>query len=216
DLALTRPRSSEEYQSSLKVITSEAEKLQSVTRGLLELAQSSFHGTLVYEKVDVDELIYNSLGVARSVYPQCEIRLDKSLQPGVSPTPSAPSQAPHQPAHFIPSKLTLFGNAQLFELALSNILLNACKYSSSKPVTFAIASSSTNIIFIITDQGIGIPDNEIKHIFDPFFRASNAKKTRGYGIGLPLAQNIIRLYKGSIEINSKENIGTEVIVKFPL
>ncbi|HEY6901290.1 MAG TPA: HAMP domain-containing sensor histidine kinase [Puia sp.] len=195
DLALTRQRSPEQYQSSLQVIISEAEKLQSITRGLLELAQSSFHGNLVYEKVDVDELIYNSLGVARSVYPQCEIRLDKSLQP---------------------SKLTLPGNAQLFELALSNILLNACKYSSGKPVTFAIAASSTNIIFIINDQGIGIPQHEIKHIFDPFFRASNAKKTRGYGIGLPLAQNIIRLYKGSIEINSKENIGTEVIVKFPI
>ena len=196
DLALTRQRSPEEYQASLSVIMSEAEKLRSITRGLLELAQSSFHGNLVYEPVDVDELVYNSLGVAHNVYPNSDIRLDKSLQ------------SPH--------RFTLKGNAQLFELAISNILLNACKYSDDKPVTFAIAASSSNVIFIITDHGIGIPENQIKHVFDPFFRASNAKKTPGYGIGLPLARNIIRLYKGSITISSKENLGTEVIVKFPI
>jgi len=195
DLALTRQRSPEEYQSALAVIMAEAEKLRSITRGLLELAQSSFRGNLVYEPVDVDELVYNSLGVAHNVYPRCEIRLDKSLH------------SQHLP---------LYGNSQLFELAISNILLNACKYSSGKPITFAIAASSANIIFIVTDQGIGIPENQIKHVFDPFFRASNAQKTLGYGIGLPLAQNIIRLYKGSITISSKENIGTEVIVKLPL
>jgi signal transduction histidine kinase len=196
DLALTRQRSPEEYQASLAVIMAEAEKLRSITRGLLELAQSSFHGNLVYEPVDVDELVYNSLGVAHNVYPHSDIRLDKSLQ------------SPH--------RFTLKGNAQLFELAISNILLNACKYSGGKPVTFAIAASRTNIIVIITDHGIGIPENQIKHVFDPFFRASNVKKTPGYGIGLPLARNIIRLYKGSITISSKENVGTEVIVKFPL
>ena len=204
DLALTRQRSPEEYQAALAIIMAEAEKLRSITRGLLELAQSSFHGNLVYEPVDVDELVYNSLGVAHNVYPQDGIQLDKSLHPDAAKLTGAGR------------KLTLHGNSQLFELAISNILLNACKYSEGKPVTFAVAASSTNIIFIITDHGIGIPEGQIKHVFDPFFRASNVKKTPGYGIGLPLAQNIIRLYKGSITISSKENVGTEVIVKFPL
>jgi len=196
DLALLRQRTPEEYNSSLKVILNEAEKLQSITRGLLELAQSGFSGNLVYQEVDVEELVYNSLRVAHNVYPQSVINLDQSLQPG--------------------NRLTLHGNAQLFELAISNILLNACKYSGQKPVTFAIAATGKNVIFIISDHGIGIPQDEIRHIFDPFFRASNAKRTLGYGIGLPLALNIVRLYKGTIDISSKENIGTEVIIKLPL
>ncbi|HTI93870.1 MAG TPA: HAMP domain-containing sensor histidine kinase [Puia sp.] len=196
DLALLRQRTPEEYTSSLKVIMTEAEKLQSITRGLLELAQSGFSGNLVYQEVDVEELVYNSLRVAHNVYPESVIHLDQSLQPG--------------------HRLTLHGNAQLFELAISNVLLNACKYSSQKPVTFAIAATGTNVIFIISDLGIGIPEGEIRHIFDPFFRASNAKRTLGYGIGLPLALNIVRLYKGTIDISSKENIGTEVIIKLPL
>lgn len=177
---------------------SEAEKLKAITSGLLELAQSSFHGHLVYDEVNVDELVHNSIHVATKVYPGCTIRLDQSLRP-----------AAHR-------ELTIRGNAQLFELAISNVLLNACKYSGDKPVTLAVGLSKSQVIFIITDQGIGIPAGEIKHIFDPFFRASNVRNTRGYGIGLPLARNIVHLYKGVIEIHSKENSGTEVIIKFPL
>jgi signal transduction histidine kinase len=198
DLSLARQRDPEAYREALRVIMSEAEKLKAIISGLLELAQSSFHGNLVYEQVRVDELVHNSLQVAMNVYPKCPVRLDQSLQPEIS------------------RALTIHGNAQLFELAVSNVLLNACKYSGEKPVTFAVAASRSHVIFIISDQGIGIPATEIRHIFDPFFRASNVKNTRGYGIGLPLARNIVNLYKGSIDIHSKENIGTEVIIKFPL
>jgi len=198
DLSLIRQRTPEQYQDTLKVIMREAEKLKAITSGLLELAQSSFHGTLVYDEVNVDELVHNSIRVAANVYPRCHISLDQSLRP---------------PAH---RELIIRGNAQLFELAISNVLLNACKYSGEKPVTLAVGVSKSQIIFIITDQGIGIPSGEIKHIFDPFFRASNVRNTRGYGIGLPLARNIVHLYKGVIEIHSKENSGTEVIIKFPL
>lgn len=198
DYALTKPRDTESYNRSLTVIMMEAEKLQAITRGLLELAQSSFSGNLVYEAVQVDELLHNSLGVARSVYPKCSITLDQSLFP-----------------HDIHS-LVIRGNAQLFELAISNVLLNACKYSGEKPVTLALAASNSHIIFIISDQGIGIPEGEIQHIYDPFFRASNVRGTRGYGIGLPLARNIIRLYRGGIDIHSRVNVGTEVVIKLPL
>ena len=198
DLSLVRQRTPEQYQETLKVIMSEAEKLKAITSGLLELAQSSFHGHLVYDEVNIDELVHNSIHVATNVYPRCTVTLDQSLRPST-----------HR-------ELTVHGNAELFELAISNVLLNACKYSGDKPVTFAVGVSKSQVIFIITDQGIGIPASEIKHIFDPFFRASNVKNTRGYGIGLPLARNIVHLYKGTIEIHSKENIGTEVIIKFPL
>lgn len=198
DLALARQRDPQEYRESLQVIMSEAEKLKAITSGLLELAQSSFHGNLVYEHVRVDELVHNSLQVAANVYPNCSVKFDRSLHPEIG------------------WNLSIRGNAQLFELAISNVLLNACKYSGEKQVTLAVAASKTHVIFIISDQGIGIPSTEIKHIFDPFFRASNARNTKGYGIGLPLARNIVHLYKGSIDIHSRENMGTEVIIKFPL
>lgn len=198
DLALTRDRPSEDYRNSLSVILQEAEKLRAITRGLLELAQSGFTGAIVYEEVNIEELLRDVLQVARNVYPDVPIDVNRSLwQDG--------------------SKLVrIRGNARLFELALSNILLNACKYSEGKPVTVAVATSGAQIHFVITDQGIGIPETEIGHIFEPFFRASNVRNTRGYGIGLPLSLNIVRLYKGSIDIHSRQGSGTEVIVRFPI
>lgn len=197
DFALARQRDAEAYRQALQVIMNESEKLQAVIGGLLELAQSSFSDNPAYEEVNVDELLHGSLQIAKKVYPACPVIVNQSLYPKGRP-------------------VTIRGNRQLFELAISNVLLNACKYSGGRPVTLAAAATDAYVIFIISDTGIGIPQNEMKYIFDPFFRASNAKGTRGYGIGLPLARNIIRLYKGVIEISSKEGQGTEVIIKLAL
>jgi len=198
DLALARDRAAEDYRNSLAVILQEAEKLRAITRGLLELAQSGFTGAIVYEEVNIEELLHDVLQVAHNVYPNVLIEMNRSLL-GTGGKP-----------------LTIHGNARLFELALSNILLNACKYSEGKSVTFAVATSGAHVHFVITDHGIGIPDAEIEHIFEPFFRASNVRNTRGYGIGLPLTLNIVKLYKGNIDIHSRQGSGTEVIVRFPV
>jgi signal transduction histidine kinase len=118
-----------------------------------------------------------------------------------------------QPADI--ERLTINGDFHLLELCLSNIVLNACKYSTGGHVTLALATSNRDVIFIIKDTGIGIPKHDMPHIFDPFFRASNVKSSKGYGIGLPLAQNIIKLHKGIIDISSEVTEGTEVVVKIP-
>lgn len=69
---------------------------------------------------------------------------------------------------------------------------------------------------LIKDEGIGIPSNEIKYVFDPFFRASNTNQFKGYGIGLPLARNIIRLHSGNLIVRSEQNAGTEIQIDIPL
>jgi signal transduction histidine kinase len=72
------------------------------------------------------------------------------------------------------------------------------------------------VIVSVKDEGIGIPEKDLQHIFEPFFRASNTGKFDGHGVGLPLALNIIRLHKGSIAILSKENEGTEIRIMLPV
>jgi signal transduction histidine kinase len=52
-------------------------------------------------------------------------------------------------------------------------------------------------------------------IYDPFFRASNTKNYEGYGIGLPLARNIVRMHRGELIVSSDENQGTTVQMRFP-
>jgi signal transduction histidine kinase len=114
------------------------------------------------------------------------------------------------------SLLQVQGNVNLLNLAISNIALNACKYSDNKVVVASLFSENNKTIISVKDQGIGIPEEEVKHIFEPFFRASNTAKFEGYGIGLPLALNIIRLHKGSITINTKEHAGTEIQIILPI
>ena len=69
---------------------------------------------------------------------------------------------------------------------------------------------------IIKDQGIGIPESDLPFIFDPFFRASNTAAYDGYGIGLPLTQNIIKIHKGELSINSVLHNGVTVQIKLPI
>ncbi|WP_232826058.1 sensor histidine kinase [Chitinophaga alhagiae] len=109
------------------------------------------------------------------------------------------------------------GNQQLLELelALANIVSNAVKYSSNQPVSMALAATDTRNIIIVKDRGIGIPPEDLPYIFSPFFRASNTERFEGYGIGLPLTNNIIRMHKGEISVSSRMNEGTEIKVVLP-
>ena len=67
----------------------------------------------------------------------------------------------------------------------------------------------------ISDEGIGIPKREQKHLFDRFFRAENATNIQGTGLGLNITKKYIDLMNGSIAINSKEKIGTTVSISIP-
>jgi signal transduction histidine kinase len=94
--------------------------------------------------------------------------------------------------------------------------LNACKYSSNQPVAVQLEATKKVLIITVTDQGIGIPPAELAQVFVPFFRASNTGSFEGHGIGLPLTLNIIRLHKGSIDIQTRESSGTVVKIYLPV
>lgn len=68
------------------------------------------------------------------------------------------------------------------------------------------------------DYGIGIPEEEIEHIFERFYRVDKARnrKTGGYGLGLHIAKSIMKLHKGEIKIKSKEGSGTNVELLLPI
>ena len=94
---------------------------------------------------------------------------------------------------------------------------NAIKYSDDK-IDFFVESHENKAILRIKDYGIGIPKDELQNIFERFYRVDKARsrKTGGTGLGLPIAKNIVRLHNGEINIQSKENEGTEIIVTFTL
>ena len=102
---------------------------------------------------------------------------------------------------------------QLFEHSFSNILSNAIKYSPGKLAPeVKINFKENETVLYIKDSGIGIPKEELVHLFDPFYRASNAKDYRGTGLGTSIAKEYLELMNASIEVNSTLGKGTEFII----
>ena len=71
------------------------------------------------------------------------------------------------------------------------------------------------VIVAIIDQGIGISEEDQKHLFERFFRGGNATVIQGTGLGLHLVDRYMRLLGGKVEIKSELNRGTELLIKFP-
>jgi len=199
EYTLSKDRTNQEYVHSLTVILSEAERLKKITNSLLQLAQTGYNGrTQEFELLRLDEIIYSVKDTVDNIIPGNKVFINLNLMPEDE------------------RKLLINGNQQLLELALVNIVINGCKYSSNAPVQVSIAAAQRKIMVIVEDQGIGIPPGEISYIYEPFFRASNTGKFNGYGIGLPLSRNIIRMHNGTLEVSSEEGVGTKIKITLPL
>src|SRR5690606_14045478 len=95
--------------------------------------------------------------------------------------------------------INLHQDEKILELALSNLLNNAIKYSPENSViTFDIEWTGDKIRFLVGDQGIGIPEKDQKHIFELYFRAENALLIQGTGIGLSITKSHIENLGGNI------------------
>ena len=199
DVALLKDRTPVEYKDALQKILKHSERLNKISQSLLFLAQIGYkENKLNYTILRTDELILQANEIMNQLVPKNNIKIDFELLPEN------------------PKKLKIFGNKELLILAMTNILTNACKYSSNKPVVVSLASTNNEIVMIFKDQGIGIPESELPFIFDPFYRASNTAAYDGYGIGLPLTQNIIKIHKGELIISSILHKGVTLQVKLPI
>jgi signal transduction histidine kinase len=111
----------------------------------------------------------------------------------------------------------LFADRQLLKILLINLLDNAIKYSSTgSEVKLRIHCNDTSCLFEIIDQGRGIPLNEQILIFNKYSRGQGVKHIAGSGIGLSLVKHIVEMHKGSIDVNSRVNVGTCFTATFPL
>ena len=102
---------------------------------------------------------------------------------------------------------------------LDNLISNAVKFSPTGSRVEVRATHDTSEWRIdVADTGMGIPASDVDHLFDRFFRASNARETRvpGSGLGLPTAKAITELHGGRIEVASVVGTGTTFSVYLPI
>lgn len=193
EVALNKTRSVQDYEELLRSVLTDAERLTETVTSLMELAQTDMEYTRAHtEPVAFDELIWE-LQANWITYPlKIEIL--------------------HLPEE--PQALLLQANKNLLKIALNNIIANAFKFSSNKPVSCTMDADGKHIIIKISDQGIGIAENELTRIFTPFYRATDGRKFEGTGVGLYVAFKIIQLFNGKIDVQSVVGEGTTVIINF--
>ncbi len=106
---------------------------------------------------------------------------------------------------------------QMMKQVISNLLSNALKYSGQESgIAVNLYQEDGNVVFTISDQGIGIPDEDASGVFDYFHRGSNVGSIRGTGLGLPLAREFMRLHEGDITFSANAGNGTVFTVFFPV
>jgi signal transduction histidine kinase len=106
---------------------------------------------------------------------------------------------------------------KLLRHVLSNLISNAAKYSPpGTPVKFSVSRDGGDAIFIVQDRGMGIPEDDRKRLFTPFYRGKNVATIQGTGLGLVIVKHCVERHGGMIQIESAENCGTTVSVRLPL
>jgi signal transduction histidine kinase len=191
EVLLQKERSPKEYKASLSIISSEANKLEILTNQLLDLEKANAMDEIRNPKIfSLEQTI---LEVAEKFSPQL-VKLSLTD---------------------MENSCSMEGNSKLLQMAISNLVENGLKYSNNHQVEIRLQSIQHQGIVTIIDHGVGIPTSDLKKIFQPLYRASNARFIQGHGIGLSLAKRIVELHGGTIDLESKEQKGTKVILTLP-
>ncbi len=108
------------------------------------------------------------------------------------------------------------GDRQLIRRAICNLLDNAIKYSTEgAPITVNVESPGNECRIQIKDAGAGIPETDLPHVFERFYRGDQTRGTRGNGLGLGLVKAVITAHDGAVTIDSQPGHGTTVNITLP-
>jgi signal transduction histidine kinase len=105
-----------------------------------------------------------------------------------------------------------------YQLIVSNLVSNAVKYTPAGSVRVTLRKEGTWAVLRVQDTGIGIPANEIRHLFTEFFRATNARAgcALGTGLGLAVVRALVEDCNGELALHSEENRGSRFTVRLPV
>lgn len=198
EVSLQREREAGEYKRVMQSIYHDVHHMSKLTQVLLQFAKAS--GTeagLELNLVRLDEIILH--------LPSEIAKMDKQFSVSI--------EFGNLPDN--PEKLLVFGNETLLVTAIKNIVANACKYSPDHRAAVLLEVKDQNIIVSIQDKGKGIPQSELNKVFQPFYRVEDNIGS-GSGLGLALADRIIKLHKGTVDVKSKLNAGTEFKIYLPV
>jgi signal transduction histidine kinase len=191
EVALLKDRSELEYKHTLLSIKEDISEMTDLSNSLLDLASvDSGVANINFEAIRIDEVLWQAQADLKQKRPEANISVDFG-------------EIPEDEEEFM-----IMANEQLLKTAVINLMENACKFSPDKAVKVLIYLPKNHVKITFSNIGIPIDQNEIEHLFIPFYRSEVTKKIKGHGIGLPLTKKIIELHNGSIKVLSNETEGT--------
>lgn len=192
-LELEEKPSLEDYQETMDIINRNSERLITLVGNLLELNDQQ--NMNLFERVSTEKMINQLLTEQTAAI--AEKRLEISID----------NQLPY-----------LFGNEQLLTSALRNLLENAIKYHHAEGhICLILKKESDKAQITVWDDGPGISEEQLPHIFEPFYRCdpSRSSKIKGSGLGLSLVQTIVQRHNGSINVHSSSENGISFTIILP-
>jgi two-component system, OmpR family, heavy metal sensor histidine kinase CusS len=193
EVALTRPRTSEDYRNVIESITGECERLSGIVENLLFLARAEA----------ADRQIEKDAFPARPAIEKiASYYRTIAEERGISITNEGDGD--------------VYADPVLFDRALSNLLDNALRFTPDRgKITIRSHSKNGRTELTVEDTGCGIAPHHLSRIFDRFYRVDSSRSSKGTGLGLALVKSITDLHGGSAMATSELNCGTTVTLIFP-
>lgn len=186
--------STEERNEYLDIIINESERLASLSTNILNLSKYE-NMEIVSEKTSfrLDEQIRQCVLLLEPKWSSHDITMNLEL-----------------------AELTCYANEDLTKQVWLNLLDNAIKFSYSQTaISISLTLEDKDLHFMIQDEGIGMKESTMTHIFDKFYQGDPSHATSGNGLGLPLIRRILNLMDGRIEVESQEFLGSIFHVYLP-
>lgn len=196
ELALSKERSPEEYVETLQTCQRSANRMHHLIQSLLALARldEGVEGT-TFARVALSQIVTDSLDQLKT------LAESRSIQFAVETTASI-----------------VMGNADQLQQVVMNLLENAITWSEpSQRVTVRVIDKEDMVQLQVEDEGIGIPESDMRLVFDRFYRVDKqrSRDTGGSGLGLAICQSIVMAHDGTITAESTLGKGSIFTVTFP-
>ena len=196
-LGMNRRRSIDEHEFILRNLLGDADRLIGLSNSLLLLARPlTDAGAVTMAPLRVDDVLLEAQQELLNAYPGYRVSIDYATLPE-------------------PDDTLVRGNGVLLRQVFLNLMDNACKYAPDETVCIQISSAEGMCRIAFSDRGIGIDAGELPSIFDPFFRASNALRYAGFGLGLSICRRILAVHNGQLRAESLVEQGSTFTVLLP-
>ncbi|AZB23232.1 HAMP domain-containing sensor histidine kinase [Chryseobacterium bernardetii] len=183
-----------EYQQTIQYALDDARNMAKLSNSLMDLAKASYDpNEISFYEVRLDEILLESYSKILKENQEYKISLNIDSD-----------TEEHQ--------LVIWGNEYLLRVAFNNLIDNACKYSPVHTCRIDVKATNKKLYISFINTGITISQEDLLHIFEPFYRSEASKQEKGYGIGLFLTKKIIDLHHAAISMISENNTTVFTVV----